>query len=76
MGRYGALSWGVMAIRLIAMDLDGTLLDNQGQLPCRQRNAHTVAEAAARGIEIVLVTGRRFDSARGFAGADRLCDST
>jgi Cof subfamily protein (haloacid dehalogenase superfamily) len=54
-----------MAIRLIAMDLDGTLLDNQGRLP--PENIRTVAEAAARGIEIVLVTGRRFDSARGFA---------
>jgi len=54
-----------MAIRLIAMDLDGTLLDNQGRLPVE--NAQTVAEAAARGIEIVLATGRRFDSARGFA---------
>jgi Cof subfamily protein (haloacid dehalogenase superfamily) len=55
----------VMAIRLIAMDLDGTLLDNQGRLPAE--NARTVAEAAARGIEIVLATGRRFDSARAFA---------
>ncbi len=54
-----------MAIRLIAMDLDGTLLDNQGRLPAE--NARTVAEAAARGIEILLVTGRRFDSARAFA---------
>jgi Cof subfamily protein (haloacid dehalogenase superfamily) len=53
------------AIRLIAMDLDGTLLDNQGRLPAE--NARTVAEAAARGIEILLVTGRRFDSARAFA---------
>jgi Cof subfamily protein (haloacid dehalogenase superfamily) len=53
------------AIRLIAMDLDGTLLDNQGRLPAE--NAQVVAEAAAQGIEIVLATGRRFDSARAFA---------
>ncbi len=56
---------GAVAIKLIAMDLDGTLLDSQGRLPAE--NARTVAEAAARGIEIVMVTGRRFDSARAFA---------
>src|ERR1700684_3929665 len=45
-------------IKLIAMDIDGTLLDSRGQLQ---------AEAASRGIEIVLVTGRRFDFARPIA---------
>jgi 5-amino-6-(5-phospho-D-ribitylamino)uracil phosphatase len=49
-------------IRLIALDLDGTLLDSRGLVSLE--NAAAVAEAAARGIEIVIVTGRRFDFAR------------
>ncbi len=56
-----------MAIRLIAMDIDGTLLDSRGSVP--EKNVRAVAEAAARGIEIVLVTGRRFDFARPIADA-------
>lgn len=56
-----------MAIKLIAMDIDGTLLDGHAQVP--EKNAQAVAEAAARGIEIVLVTGRRFDFARPIADA-------
>lgn len=40
------------------MDIDGTLLDSQGQLPAQ--NVHAIADAAAHGIEVVLVTGRRF----------------
>ena len=55
-----------MAIQLIAMDIDGTLLDSQSQLSAD--NAQAIAEAAARGIEIVIVTGRRFNSARLIAG--------
>lgn len=51
-----------MAIRLIAMDIDGTLLDNRHELPDANRDA--ILEAHARGIEIVLVTGRRFDFAQ------------
>jgi Cof subfamily protein (haloacid dehalogenase superfamily) len=54
-------------IKLIAMDIDGTLLDRHGQMP--EKNARAVAEAASRGIEIVLVTGRRFDFARPIADA-------
>jgi Cof subfamily protein (haloacid dehalogenase superfamily) len=50
-----------MPIRLIGIDIDGTLLDSQWQLPDANRRA--IAKAAARGIEIVLVTGRRFDFA-------------
>jgi Cof subfamily protein (haloacid dehalogenase superfamily) len=61
-----------LAIKLIAMDIDGTLLDSRTQLP--EENVRTIAEAAARGISIVLVTGRRFDFARGVADA-LPCDS-
>ena len=50
-----------MPVRLIALDIDGTLLDEHSQLPAANREA--VAEASARGIEIALVTGRRYDFA-------------
>ena len=50
-----------MPVRLIALDIDGTLLDENSRLPAINRNA--VADAAERGIEIALVTGRRYDFA-------------
>src|ERR1700722_3930738 len=50
-----------MPVRLIALDIDGTLLDEHSQLPAINRDA--VAEASARGIEVALVTGRRYDFA-------------
>ncbi len=56
-----------MPIQLIALDIDGTLLDSHGRLP--EENTRAIEEAAARGIEIVLSTGRRFDFARGIADA-------
>jgi 5-amino-6-(5-phospho-D-ribitylamino)uracil phosphatase len=51
-----------VAIKLIAIDLDGTLLDSESKVP--EENARAINEAAARGIEIVIVTGRRYHSAR------------
>ena len=63
---------GSVPIQLIAMDLDGTLLDGQGKMPAA--NIRAVEEAAARGIEIVIVTGRRFDSARQIA-AELACET-
>ena len=48
-------------VRLIALDIDGTLLDSRWQLP--DANRHAIAEAARRGIEVALVTGRRYDFA-------------
>jgi Cof subfamily protein (haloacid dehalogenase superfamily) len=50
-----------MSLRLIALDIDGTLLDAQSHLP--EVNRRAVAAASARGIEIALVTGRRYDFA-------------
>src|SRR5260221_6051499 len=50
-----------MAVRLIALDIDGTLLDSRWQLS--EANRAAVAEAARRGIEVALVTGRRYDFA-------------
>jgi Cof subfamily protein (haloacid dehalogenase superfamily) len=45
-------------IRLLAIDIDGTLLDSRGRLPDAHRDA--LIEASARGVEIALVTGRSF----------------
>lgn len=50
-----------MAVRLIALDIDGTLLDSQWRVPEANRSA--IAEAVRRGIEVALVTGRRYDFA-------------
>jgi Cof subfamily protein (haloacid dehalogenase superfamily) len=45
-------------IRLLAVDIDGTLLDSCGRLPDAHRAA--LADAAAAGIEVALATGRSF----------------
>jgi Cof subfamily protein (haloacid dehalogenase superfamily) len=50
-----------MPIRLIAIDIDGTLLDSRWQLP--PANLAAIAAAVDGGIEVVLATGRRFDFA-------------
>jgi Cof subfamily protein (haloacid dehalogenase superfamily) len=50
-----------MPVRLIALDVDGTLLDSRWQLP--EANRAAIAEATRRGIEVALVTGRRYDFA-------------
>jgi Cof subfamily protein (haloacid dehalogenase superfamily) len=49
-------------IRLIALDVDGTLLDSRWQVP--EVNRAAIREATGRGIEVALVTGRRFDFAK------------
>lgn len=51
-----------MPVRLIAVDIDGTLLDSRWQLP--DANHRAISRAIARGIRVVLATGRRFDFAR------------
>jgi len=51
-----------MPIRLVATDLDGTLLNSQRQVSATTRAA--LAAAAARGVQFVAVTGRRVHSAR------------
>jgi Cof subfamily protein (haloacid dehalogenase superfamily) len=50
-----------MGIRLIALDIDGTLLNSQWEVSAGNRAA--IAEATRRGIEVALVTGRRYDFA-------------
>jgi Cof subfamily protein (haloacid dehalogenase superfamily) len=51
-----------VGIRLIAIDIDGTLLDSKGQVP--EANQRAIAAAVERGIEVALVTGRRYTFAR------------
>jgi len=50
-----------MTFRLIALDIDGTLLDRASHVP--EANRLAIEAAVARGIEVALVTGRRFDFA-------------
>ena len=49
-------------IRLIGIDMDGTLLDRQGRLPPANRDA--VQAAVDAGIHVALVTGRSYPYAR------------
>lgn len=50
-----------MPIKLIALDIDGTLLNSRWEVSPANRAA--LAEATRRGIEVALVTGRRYDFA-------------
>jgi len=56
-----------LPIRLIALDIDGTLVDED--LLLRQRTKDAVSEAGRRGIAVSLVTGRMAISAMPFADA-------
>ena len=49
-------------IRLIGIDVDGTLLDSRGHLPDANRDA--IVDAVAAGIHVALVTGRSYPFAR------------
>jgi Cof subfamily protein (haloacid dehalogenase superfamily) len=50
-----------MPVRFIALDIDGTLLNSQFEVSPANRAA--IAEATRRGVEVALVTGRRYDFA-------------
>ena len=52
-------------IRLIGIDVDGTLLDTRGQIP--QANIDAIHDAARAGIHVALVTGRSYPFARPIA---------
>jgi hypothetical protein len=52
-------------IRLIGIDVDGTLLDPRGQLP--QANIDAIHDAVSAGIHVALVTGRSYPFARPIA---------
>jgi hydroxymethylpyrimidine pyrophosphatase-like HAD family hydrolase len=49
-------------IRLVALDIDGTLLDSHGRLPDANRQA--IAAAIGAGVAVALATGRRYEFAR------------
>ncbi|MGB7070082.1 MAG: Cof-type HAD-IIB family hydrolase [Pyrinomonadaceae bacterium] len=51
-----------MTIKLLALDLDGTLLDSRGKLSDANLNAIRMAEDA--GVLVTIATGRRFRDAR------------
>ncbi len=51
-----------MPVKLLALDIDGTLLTPRGEISPRTSKA--INEARQRGVFVVLVTGRRFGSAR------------
>jgi Cof subfamily protein (haloacid dehalogenase superfamily) len=64
--------------RILALDVDGTLLDPEGTL--RPRTAAAIGRAAAAGIRAVLCTGRRYRRARPIAtqlalGVPIVCNS-
>jgi HAD superfamily hydrolase (TIGR01484 family) len=52
-------------VRLLALDIDGTLLRSDKTVSARTRAA--VNAARARGVRLVLATGRRYPSARNVA---------
>ena len=51
-----------MAINLLALDLDGTLLDSRGLIS--ERNRIAIDNAREQGVHVALVTGRRFRDSR------------
>jgi len=51
--------------KLLAVDLDGTLLRRNGEVD--ERDAAAIARVQARGIPITIVTGRLFAGTRAFA---------
>src|SRR4029450_1370244 len=59
-----------MHYRLLALDVDGTLLDPSGELRPIVRD--TVMTVEPRGLRVVLCTGRRFRTARPLAQALQL----
>lgn len=51
-----------MSIRLLALDLDGTLLNSRGRVS--ERNRKALEQARECGVRVAIVTGRRFRDAR------------
>jgi Cof subfamily protein (haloacid dehalogenase superfamily) len=54
-------------IRLIGIDVDGTLLNTRGELP--RENVGAIHDAVAAGIHVALVTGRSYPFVRPIADA-------
>jgi len=51
-----------MKFKIVAVDIDGTLLDSRGELP--SENASAIRRTVDLGIKVILVTGRRYGTAR------------
>ncbi|MBI4641301.1 MAG: HAD family phosphatase [Candidatus Tectomicrobia bacterium] len=51
-----------MNVKLIALDIDGTLVDNYRN-PVSLANCRAIQRAREAGVEVTLVTGRRFSTA-------------
>ncbi len=49
-------------IKLLALDLDGTLLNSNGKIPVE--NISAIRQAEAKGVLVTIATGRRFRDAR------------
>jgi Cof subfamily protein (haloacid dehalogenase superfamily) len=49
-------------IKLLALDLDGTLLNSRGEIP--EKNLRAIQQAERQGVLVTIVTGRRFRDAR------------
>lgn len=49
-------------IKLLALDLDGTLLDSKGKIP--DANLRAIRRAEEKGVLVTIATGRRFRDAR------------
>lgn len=49
-------------IKLLALDLDGTLLDSNGKIP--EANKSAIRKAEEKGVLVTIATGRRFRDAR------------
>ncbi len=49
-------------IKLLALDLDGTLLDSRGRIP--EANKQAIRRAEEKGVLVTIATGRRFRDAR------------
>lgn len=54
-----------MAIRLLAVDLDDTLLNEKSEVS--EANKRAIQEAVARGVIVTIATGRMFESAQKIA---------
>lgn len=48
-------------IKLLALDLDGTLLNSRGEIP--EKNLEAIERAESKGVLVTIATGRRFRDA-------------
>ncbi|MCB9136171.1 MAG: HAD family phosphatase [Anaerolineales bacterium] len=59
-------------IRLVAIDLDGTLLDGNGKLP--PRGSTLIKAAYGKGIHIIIATTRNYDDVQRICGTLKIND--